>query len=220
MIGIQVEGEEPKHYTFDHIEYDCKYEYRKKDCDKIQAILDKTTLLIGHNINHDLLWIWETGFKYDGPVWDTMLAEYLLQRAQKQPLSLEAVAERRDLPFKKQDTLKNYMKQGMSIDAIPYEELKEYLYADLQTTFSLYYEQNLDYRDEVNRILMPVVNLTMETCVVLARIYQNGFTVNTEALEEVRTQFEQERAQLQNELQLFVRSLKTKLSGLWMLIHI
>src|SRR5210317_1915462 len=77
MIGIQVEGEEPKHYTFDHIEYDCKYEYRKKDCDEIQAILGKTTLLIGHNINHDLLWIWETGFKYDGAVWDTMLAEYV-----------------------------------------------------------------------------------------------------------------------------------------------
>ena len=207
MIGIQVEGEEPKHYTFDHIEYDCKYEYRKKDCDEIQAILDKTTLLIGHNINHDLLWIWETGFKYEGAVWDTMLAEYVLQRGQKQPLSLEAVAERRDLPVKKQDTLKNYMKQGMAISAIPYEELKEYLYADLQTTFALYYEQNLDYRDDVNRGLMSVVDLTMETCVVLARIYQNGFTVDTEALDEVRTQFETERLEIQNELQLVVKEL-------------
>ena len=207
MIGIQVEGEEPKHYTFDHIEYDCKYDYRKKDCDEIQAILDKTTLLIGHNINHDLLWIWETGFKYDGAVWDTMLGEYILQRAQKQPLSLEAVAERRDLPVKKQDTLKNYMKQGMPINAIPYEELKEYLYADLQITFALYYEQNLDYRDDINRGLMTVVDLTMETCVVLARIYQNGFTVDTEALEEVRTQFENERSQIQNELQLVVKDL-------------
>jgi hypothetical protein len=28
MVGIQVEGEQPKHYTFDHSEYDCKYEYR------------------------------------------------------------------------------------------------------------------------------------------------------------------------------------------------
>jgi len=207
MIGIQVEGEEPKHYTFDHIEYDCKYEYRKKDCDEIQAILDKTTLLIGHNINHDLLWIWETGFKYDGAVWDTMLAEYVLQRGQKQPLSLEAVAERRDLPVKKQDTLKNYMKQGMAINAIPYEELKEYLYADLKTTFALYYEQNLDYRDDVNRVLMSVVDLTMETCVVLAHIYQNGFTVDTDALEEVRTQFETERADIQNELQVVVKDL-------------
>ena len=207
MIGIQVEGEEPKHYTFDHNEYDCKYEYRKKDCDEIQDILSKTTLLIGHNINHDLLWIWETGFKYYGAVWDTMLAEYVLQRGQKQPLSLEAVAERRDLPVKKQDTLKNYMKQGMAINAIPYEELKEYLYADLQTTFALYYEQNLDYRDDVNRGLMPVVDLTMETCVVLARIYQNGFTVDTEALEDVRTQFETERLEIQNELQLVVKEL-------------
>ena len=207
MVGIQVEGGEPKHYTFDHVEYDCKYEYRKKDCEEIQAVLDKTTLLIGHNINHDLLWIWETGFKYDGAVWDTMLGEYVLQRGQKQPLSLEAVAERRDLPVKKQDTLKNYMKQGMPINEIPYEELKEYLYADLQTTFALYYEQSLDYNDDVNRGLMTVVDLTMETCVVLARIYQNGFTVDTEALEEVRTQFESERSQIQNELQLVVRDL-------------
>ena len=207
MIGIQAEGEEPKHYTFDHDEYDCKYEYRRKDCDEIQAILDKTTLLIGHNINHDLLWIWETGFKYDGAVWDTMLAEYVLQRGQKEPLSLEAVAERRDLPIKKQDTLKNYMKQGMAISSIPYEELKEYLYADLGTTFSLYYEQNLDYRDDVNRGLMPVVELTMETCVVLARIYQNGFTVDIDALEGVRTQFETERAEIQTELQHVVREL-------------
>lgn len=207
MIGIQVEGEEPKHYTFDHDEYDCIYDYRKKDCDEIQAILDKTTLLIGHNINHDLLWIWETGFKYDGAVWDTMLAEYVLQRGQKEPLSLEAVAERRDLPIKKQDTLKNYMKQGMAISSIPYEELKEYLYADLGTTFSLYYEQNLDYRDDVNRGLMPVVELTMETCVVLARIYQNGFTVDVDALEGVRTQFETERAEIQTELQQVVREL-------------
>tara|TARA_R100000773_G_scaffold21550_1_gene19120 strand:- start:14899 stop:16950 length:2052 start_codon:yes stop_codon:yes gene_type:complete len=207
MIGVHVEGEEPKHYTFDHEEYDCKYEYRKKDCDEIQSILDKTTLLIGHNINHDLLWLWETGFKYSGAVWDTMLAEYLLQRAQKEPLSLEAVAERRDLSVKKQDTLKNYMKQGTAISAIPYEELKEYLYADLQTTFELYYEQSLDYRDDVNRILMPVVDLTMETCVVLSRIYQNGFTVDTEALDEVRVQFETERAQIQNELQSVVREL-------------
>jgi DNA polymerase I-like protein with 3'-5' exonuclease and polymerase domains len=132
MVGIQVEGEEPKHYTFDHTEYDCKYEYRKNDCDEIQAILDKTTLLIAQNAPHDLLWIWETGFKYDGPVWDTMLAEYVMQRAIKEPLSLEAIAERRDLPVKKQDTLKNYMKQGYAINQIPYEELKEYLYADFK----------------------------------------------------------------------------------------
>ena len=31
---------------------------------KIQSILDKTTLLIGHNIKFDLMWLLESGFKY------------------------------------------------------------------------------------------------------------------------------------------------------------
>ena len=44
--------------------------------------------------SHDLLWLWECGFKYDGNVFDTMLGEYILQRGQKEPLSLEACAER------------------------------------------------------------------------------------------------------------------------------
>ena len=55
----------------------------------IQELLDQATILIGHNIAYDLMWLWESGFKYDGPVFDTMLAEYILQRGIKQPLSLE-----------------------------------------------------------------------------------------------------------------------------------
>jgi len=207
MVGIQVEGEEPKHYTFDHVNYDCTYEYRKKDCDEIQAILDKCTLLVGHNIPHDLMWIWETGFKYEGAVWDTMLCEYVLQRGRKEPLSLEACAVRRDLAFKKQDTLKEYMKNGVAINEIPYEELKEYLYADLRTTWELFYAQSSDLRDDDNRLLTPVVELTMETCLVIADIYRNGFTVDMDALDQVREQFEEEKAQLTLQLNAHVREL-------------
>jgi DNA polymerase I-like protein with 3'-5' exonuclease and polymerase domains len=207
MVGIKVEGEEPRHYTFDHTEYDCKHEYRKRDCDDIQAILDKTTLLIAHNAPHDLLWIWETGFKYDGPVWDTMLAEYVIQRGVKEPLSLEAVAIRRDLGYKKQDTLKRYMKDGYRIDQIPYEELKMYLYADLLTTEALYNEQCLDYYDTYNKGLLPIVDLTMETCVILARIYQNGFAVDVDALDQVKIQYENEKEELTIELNRHVKEL-------------
>jgi DNA polymerase-1 len=207
MVGVLPEDGEPKHYTFDHSEYDCKYEYRKRDCEEIQALLDKTTLLIAHNAPHDLLWLWECGFKYDGSVWDTMLAEYVLQRGNKQPLSLEAVVERRDLDYKKQDTLKEYLKQGYTVDKIPYEELKEYLYADLQATRSLYWDQSVDYREDANRQMLNVVDLTMETCVLLARIYQTGFTVDTGALEQVRDEFEKEKLSLIRDLNEHVQSL-------------
>merc|ERR1712185_592457 len=97
-------------------------------------IIDEASVLICHNAAHDLLWLWESGFKYDGPVFDTMLAEYVLQRGQKQPLSLEACAERYELDTKKQDTLKEYFAKGYSTRDIPYNELTEYLSADLHAT--------------------------------------------------------------------------------------
>ena len=81
--------------------------------------------------------MWESGFKYDGPIFDTMLAEYVIQRGQKQPLSLEACAERYELEVQKQDTLKKYMADGVSIRDIPYNELCDYLAADLHATQQL-----------------------------------------------------------------------------------
>ena len=60
--------------------------------DGLQELLDSTTILVGHNISYDLMWLWECGFKYDGNVFDTMLVEYVMLRGQKKPLSLEACA--------------------------------------------------------------------------------------------------------------------------------
>ena len=47
--------------------------------DLVQSYLDKATVVIGHNIAYDLVWLWESGFKYDGPVFDTMLADVMMQ---------------------------------------------------------------------------------------------------------------------------------------------
>ena len=88
------------------------------------------------------MWLWECGFKYDGPVFDTMLAEYIMQRGIKEPLHLKDCAERYDLETKKQDTLKQYFKnKGYATDEIPREELSEYLSADLKATQQLSDEQ-------------------------------------------------------------------------------
>ena len=40
----------------------------------------KSYIKFGHNIKFDLIWLWESGFKYEGRVYDTMVGEYLLQR--------------------------------------------------------------------------------------------------------------------------------------------
>ena len=200
MVGVYADDGEPEVYTFDHVEYVEHMHERKAHVERIQDLLDKCTVLIGHNIGHDLQWLWACGFNYEGPVWDTMLAEYVMQRGVKEPLSLEAVAERRDLEFKKQDTLKQYMKQGVAINQIPHAELSEYLVGDLRTTMSLYFEQQLDLREEMNRVLLPTIDLTMETAVLLTKIYKNGFTVDPVALNDVQEEFEKEKQQLIKDL--------------------
>lgn len=202
MIGMLADTGEEEIVTFDHSEVD----ETPNGHAIVQRWLDQSTVLIMHNAAHDLLWLWECGFVYDGPVFDTMLGEYVLQRGQKQPLSLEACAERYELDTKKQDTLKEYFKKGYSTRDIPHAELSEYLSADLHATQQL--SDKLVYRlNSADNTLMDTVTLTNQVCVSLARIYQRGFTVDKTALDSVRKEYEEEKEQLQKALQEHIRKL-------------
>ena len=201
MVGMLTDTGEETIVTFDHNDVEATQDGHRI----VQDALNEATVLIAHNAAYDLMWIWESGFKYDGPVFDTMLGEYVLQRGIKEPLSLEACAERYKLDTKKQDTLKEYFKKGYSTRDIPYNELCEYLSADLRATQQL--SDKLVYRlnTEADAMLMPTVTLTNEVAVCLARIYQRGFKVDLSVLEDVRQEFEQEKCQLIDSLQVHVR---------------
>ena len=203
MVGILTDQGVEQHFPFDHEEHLSRQDYSER----VQWYLDEATVLICHNAAYDLMWLWESGFKYDGAVFDTMLAEYVLQRGLKEPLSLEACAERYKLDTKKQDTLKEYFKKGYSTRDIPIDELTKYLSADLHATQQL--SDKLMYRlnTPADSGLRTTVDLTNQVAVCLARIYQRGFTVDLSALENVRQEFEEERKQLVDDLQAHVRKL-------------
>lgn len=190
--------------TFQHDEY---VDRTGKNSIILQAYLDEADLLIGHNLQHDLPWIWEAGFTYDGDIYDTMLGEYILQRGQKQPLSLDACAERRKLEHQKSDTLKLYYKQGYNTNQIPLAELSEYLEGDIDTTADLFHAQLSDYATPESESLLKVRDVTFRVCKTLSRMYSAGICVDREALSEVRQQFEQERAEIEDRLQRQVRQL-------------
>jgi DNA polymerase I-like protein with 3'-5' exonuclease and polymerase domains len=81
MVGMLNDKGEEHLIFFDHNER----EATTNGHNIVQEELDKATVLICHNAAYDLVWLWESGFKYDGPVFDTMLAEYVLQRGLKMP---------------------------------------------------------------------------------------------------------------------------------------
>jgi DNA polymerase I-like protein with 3'-5' exonuclease and polymerase domains len=184
-------------FTFDHKEQQDRSGIQAK---KLQLILDNTTLLIGHNLQHDLAWLWECGFKYDGDVYDTMLAEYLLLRGQKEPLSLAACAERRGLAFQKDDTLKRYFKEGYNTNEIPLSELSFYLRGDLHVTGELFHATESDYAKPDSESLKSVKRVTFDTCKTLTRMYMRGIKVDLEELDRVRRDFEQEKADILDRL--------------------
>ena len=165
MVGLLTTSGEETIVTFDHSES----EPTPDGHSIVQQALDDATILIGHNIAYDLVWLWESGFKYDGTVFDTMLGEYVLQRGLKKPLSLEACAERYELDTKKQDTLKEYFKKGYTTRDIPHGELSDYLSADLHATKELsdkiYYRLNT--KEDAG--LMSTVLLTNDVACCLAR---------------------------------------------------
>ena len=202
MIGILTDQGHEQHFPFDHEEHISRHDYSER----VQWFLDQATVIICHNAAYDLLWLWESGFTYDGPVFDTMLTEYVLQRGNKEPLSLEACAERYELETKKQDTLKEYFRKGYSTRDIPIDELTEYLSADLNATQQL--ADKLMYRlnTPADSGLRGTVDLTNQVCVTLARIYQRGFAVDLSKLDEVRSEFEKERDELEKALQSHVRN--------------
>ena len=79
------------------------------DRKKVQDILDKTKLLVGHNIKFDLLWLWETGFKYDGRVYDTMIGEYVMNKGIGRSLKLKDCCAYRGV-IQKSDLTEQYIK--------------------------------------------------------------------------------------------------------------
>ena len=174
---------------------------------EIQELLDQATILIGHNIAYDLMWLWESGFRYDGPVYCTMLTEYILQRGLKEPLHLKDCAERYDLETKKQDTLKQYFAKGYATDEIPRDELSEYLSADLRATQQLCDAQYKKLNSEQYAGLLDSVILTNKVTVTLANMYRNGFKVDQNKLNEVRQEFEQEKKDIEERLNKQVREL-------------
>ena len=190
--------------TLDHNELKDDTGFQRLD---IQWTLDNTKLLIMHNAQHDLMWLWECGFRYDGDIYDTMLAEYILDRGQRNGLSLQACAERRELEVQKDDTLKKYFKEGKNTNEIPLAELCHYLEYDLLTTCELFHAQEKDFSLPEASSLSTVKRVTFNTCKTLTEIYMAGFKVDLQELERVAKEYEYEKAEIEERLQKKVREL-------------
>ena len=171
---------------------------------KLQSILDKTTLMVGHNLKFDLSWLLECGFKYEGKIWDTMVAESVLFRGQRRPLSLKECCRRRKIGIK-YATLENAIDSGIGMDKIPIKDLETYGRNDVTITKDLYLQQDLDYKREDNKILVPTLEMMCEFLVTLVEIERNGIYVNPSTLDELKTRLNEEYHSVKKKIDITVQ---------------
>ena len=170
---------------------------------KIQETLDKTTLLVGHNIKFDLMWLLESGFKYSGRVYDTMLGEYILNRGIRKSLTLEMSCRRRKIGSK-DSAIKEWMDRGVSFENIPAEVVEEYGKIDVQITRRLFDSQMADFKLPKNKGLLMTAKMMNEFLVVLSDMERNGININLEDLNNVEKEFRAEFAYLKQKIDKIV----------------
>lgn len=204
MVQFKVGGEERGEVAWFHhnkVSTDAAH-----SAQRVQDVLDKTTLLVGHNLKHDLSWLWQCGFTYDGDVWDTMIFEYLQARGLKPSLKLGDCAERRQCTHEKTDFMKDNLKAGINVDDMLPEGLEEYGLADIYTTEELYQKQlELTLNDTDSKRLMPAAELMNDFLPVLADIEGCGCQIDIEELDRLDREYNTEKRQLQEDLQIMVQ---------------
>ena len=171
---------------------------------QMQEALTKATLLICHNAKFDVTWLLQMGFKIPDQVYCTMIGEYILSKGQKRPLSLKAIAERRDVTRKKSDLVDDLFKSGTGFEAMPLATVLEYAEADVISCGEIYLSQQDDYAAKSNKSLAETVKLMNEMLLFLVEIETNGIKIDLEVLDLIKREYLEEFNQIESDIEEIV----------------
>lgn len=156
-------------------------------------------LKIGHNLKYDVTVLHWYGMDVKGPVFDTMIAHYLINPEMKhnmdelsetylgyRPISIEALIGKKG-------------KNQKSMRDVPLEDAAPYACEDADITYRLYrifkekVEESVDLKKLFYEVEMPLMS-------VLARMEAAGVKIDREALSEFSKELEKNILQLEKEI--------------------
>lgn len=161
--------------------------------------LVENTILVGHNISYDLLYLSVLPMCSRFFIWDTMIAEYLMTGQEETTPSLNRLAEKYGLPGK-QEEVSDLIKAGVCPSTIDPELLKKYLLGDISLTRDVFEKQlEIFTRNSVpfQRTLISQMLFRINT--LTASI--NGMTVDVDTVEKLSSAVQSEVLALEAELQ-------------------
>lgn len=143
--------------------------------------IDRADFLVAHNAKFELQWLQRIGIDISKVlVFDTMIAEYIINGNIKVPLSLGAVADRYGFGTK-EPYVDLAMKGGICPSTLPRTLLIDRVVSDVRLTYEIFWLQLRDLQDK------GLLNTFFTRCLltpVLADIERNGVCLDCNRVEE------------------------------------
>ena len=166
--------------------------------DIFRPFFESTTIeKVGQNLKYDLLVLSHYGVEVAGPLFDTMLAHYVVQPEQRHNMDLlaEKYLHYRTIPI--EALIGSGRTQRNMADLEP-KEIVDYACEDADVTLRLY--PILKEEMEKYEVTSVFTHIEMPLLPVLARMERNGVRLDTAALEETGRNFTERMQQLETDI--------------------
>jgi DNA polymerase-1 len=193
-------------FSFSYKEREAFYVAVPQDFEAAKAILhefapvflDISIEKIAHNMKYDLKVLHRYGLHIEGPVFDTMIAQYLINPESKQGMDFLATYYLNYQPISIETLIgKKGKNQGNMADLRP-EEIADYACEDADITFQL--KQLLEPEIQKPHLYHLFYDMEMPLVQVLKDIEQEGIAIDTAALDQFSKELDSRITELDQEI--------------------
>lgn len=174
-------------------------EEAQKIVDQFKPLLEnKQTLKIGQNIKYDMLVLGNYGIKVQGPLFDTMIAHYVLQPELHHGMDYLAEVYLKYNTIKIEELIGPKGKNQKNMRDLSPDSVYKYACEDADVTLKL--KSILEKELKTNGVEELFWNIEMPLVPVLAYMERNGVRIDTNALKETSTHFTARMHQIEEEV--------------------
>lgn len=177
-----------------------------QDPEKAQEIVDEFKPFfvaegiekIAHNMKYDIQVLWRYGVVFKGPLFDTMIAHYLIQPEAKQGMDFLAEYYLNYTPISIETLIGKKGKNQGNMGDLPPESVSDYACEDADITFQL--KQLFAPEVEKDHLRELFWNMEMPLVTVLAKMEVEGINIDVPLLEAYSAQLQEETIALEKRI--------------------
>lgn len=198
IVGLSISWERGKGYF---IHFPQSRAETMEKLENIKPLLENPDILkIGQNLKFDIQVLANYGIELKGPVFDTMIAHYLLEPDQRHNMNQLSETYLSYSPVHIEKLIGEKGLNQKNMRSVPLEDLKEYAVEDADITFQLkqVFEPKIvseGLSELAREIEMPLIH-------VLAEMERNGVILNMEDLKKITVTLREDILNLEKEIYL------------------